>query len=126
MKMLNLLHLAFLVFLQLFGTRTLGKKYNTIENQKGSYRVNLDLGKYYEKKGKTAMPEEEYISHYEDSVKKASRNKRPAEFLDLSGFKEGCGTLSSHSQGGEIREGEISGGGITPAHSFPWIVRLHG
>ena len=41
------------------------------------------------------------------------------DFVDVSKFGEGCGTLESHGP-------EVHGGQLSQAGQFPWVVKLSG
>ena len=107
--MLDIPHLAFLIF---FGTHI-----------SGLFQRTSDLGSKEEEQVLIEMAEQDYISNYEEDYnKKSSENKQSEEFLDVSGFEEGCGTRAKAAD----QQNRIIGGTATPPHSFPWIVRLHG
>ena len=57
---------------------------------------------------------EGHIPQYEGSPNK--------DFVDVSGFRNGCGTRFESLTNGA----EISGGEQSHAGQFPWIVRIHG
>ena len=54
------------------------------------------------------------------------------DYVDVSGFDEGCGTTSKSADhgpemaGGDLSIPEMAGGDESLPEQFPWVVRLHG
>ena len=136
--MVDILHLTFLIFV---GTHIFGQpsnitgehnhvKYYIGNTEEGQVLIEMAEGKDEKVLTEMAEEEEEQVMNEkaEEEIEQVLNemdgedyNKPQEEFLDLSGFKEGCGTRARRA-----RKPRIIGGKVTPPHSFPWIVRIHG